>query len=59
MLSTLGAFLILGETPSGTGLIGLALVVAGILLIATRGSLAAFTRPGGQAGSAGAPQRAA
>lgn len=50
MLSTLGAFLILGETPSGTGLIGLALVVAGILLIATRGRLAAFTRPGGQAG---------
>ena len=50
MLSTLGAFLILGEAPTGGGIAGLALVVAGILLIATQGSLAAFTRPGGQAG---------
>lgn len=50
MLSSIGAFLILGETPSGTGLLGLALVVAGLLLIATQGRLAAFTRPGGQAG---------
>ncbi len=50
MLSTIGAFLILGETPAGTGLLGLGLVVAGILLIATQGRLSAFTRPGGQAG---------
>ncbi|RWR10437.1 EamA family transporter [Paenirhodobacter populi] len=50
MLSSIGAFLILGETPTGTGLLGLALVVAGLLLIATQGRLAAFTRPGGQAG---------
>ena len=50
MLSSLGAFLILGETPTGPGLLGLALVVAGILLIATEGRLSAFTRPGGQAG---------
>lgn len=50
MLSSIGAFLILGETPTGTSLIGLALVIAGILLIATQGRLAAFTRPGGQAG---------
>lgn len=50
MLSTIGAFLILGETPTGAGLLGLVLVVAGILLIATQGSLSAFTRPGGQAG---------
>lgn len=50
MLSTIGAFLILGETPTGTGLVGLALVVTGILLIATQGKLSAFTRPGGQAG---------
>ena len=50
MLSSLGAFLILGEAPSATGLAGLALVVGGILLIATQGRLAAFTRPGGQAG---------
>lgn len=50
MLSTLGAFLILGETPRASGLAGLVLVVAGIFLIATQGRLAAFTRPGGQAG---------
>lgn len=50
MLSSIGAFLILGETPTGMGLLGLALVVAGILLIATQGKIAAFTRPGGQAG---------
>lgn len=50
MLSTIGAVLILGETPTGAGLLGLALVVAGILLIATQGKLAAFARPGGQAG---------
>ncbi len=50
MLSTVGAFLILGEAPTGTGLAGLALVVAGIGLIATQGRLAAFARPGGQAG---------
>lgn len=50
MLSSIGAFLILGETPTGAGLLGLALVVAGLLLIATQGRLAAFTRPGGQAG---------
>lgn len=50
MLSTIGAFLILGERPAGMALIGLVLVVAGIVLIATQGRLAAFTRPGGQAG---------
>ena len=50
MLSTIGAFLILGEAPTASGLIGLVLVVIGILLIATQGRLATFTRPGGQAG---------
>jgi len=50
MLSTLGAFLILGEIPSGQGVLGLLLVVAGIGLIATQGDLSAFRRPGGQAG---------
>jgi drug/metabolite transporter (DMT)-like permease len=49
-LSTIGAFVILGEAPSGQGMLGLALVVAGIGLIATQGELAAFRRPGGQAG---------
>lgn len=50
MLSTIGAILILGEMPTGLGLAGLALVVVGIGLIATQGNLAAFRRPGGQAG---------
>jgi uncharacterized membrane protein len=50
MLSTLGAFLILGERPSARALAGLALVVAGVGLIATRGDLSAFRRPEGHAG---------
>lgn len=50
MLSTIGAVLLLGETPTGQSLGGLALVVIGIALIATRGDLAAFRRPGGQTG---------
>ncbi|CAA0098511.1 Uncharacterised protein [Starkeya nomas] len=50
MLSTIGAILILGEAPTGQGMAGLLLVVAGIGLIATRGELSAFRRPGGQAG---------
>jgi len=49
-LSSIGAFLILGETPTGVGLLGLALVLAGILLIATQGRLAVFSSPGGLAG---------
>lgn len=50
MLSTFGAFLILGETPGGQGVLGLLLVVAGIGLIATQGDLSAFRRPDGQSG---------
>lgn len=50
MLSTIGAFVILRETPTASGVSGLLLVVAGILLIATQGSLAAFRRPEGHAG---------
>ncbi len=50
MLSMIGAILILGEMPTGLGLAGLVLVVAGIGLIATQGNFAAFQRPGGQAG---------
>jgi drug/metabolite transporter (DMT)-like permease len=50
MLSTIGAILLLGEVPSGRSLGGLALVVIGIGLIATRGDLSAFRRPGGQSG---------
>lgn len=50
LLSTLGAILILGEAPTALSLTGLALVVAGIFLIATQGRLRAFAAPGGQAG---------
>ncbi|MFA4914765.1 MAG: DMT family transporter [Burkholderiaceae bacterium] len=50
MISTIGAFLILGELPSGQGVAGLLLVLAGIGLIATQGDLSAFRRPGGQTG---------
>lgn len=50
MLSTIGAILILGEAPTGMSLLGLALVVVGIGLIATQGNIAAFRKPGGQAG---------
>lgn len=50
LLSTIGAFLILRESPSLAGVLGLLLVVAGILLIATQGRLAAFRRPEGHAG---------
>jgi len=42
MLSTIGAILILGETPKVERLIGLAFVVAGIAMIATRGDLSTF-----------------
>lgn len=50
MLSSIGAFVILGETPTGMGLIGLLLVVTGIVLIATQGRLSAFSRPSGLVG---------
>lgn len=50
MLSTIGAFIILQETPSLTGIAGLILVVSGILLIATQGNLTAFRKPEGMAG---------
>lgn len=50
MLSTIAAILLLGETPTARSLGGLVLVVVGIGLIATRGDLTAFRRPGGQAG---------
>lgn len=50
LLSTIGAIVLLGEMPSLQGLAGLALVVAGIGLIATQGDLSAFRRPEGRAG---------
>jgi drug/metabolite transporter (DMT)-like permease len=50
MLSSLAAFVLLGEAPSVSGVVGLAAVVIGIVLISTQGDLSAFRKPGGQAG---------
>jgi drug/metabolite transporter (DMT)-like permease len=50
MLSTLGAFLFLGEMPSQHGILGLMAVVFGIGLISTQGNLSVFREPGGLAG---------
>lgn len=50
LLSSVGAFLLFGETPSVQGVAGLLAVVFGIGLISTQGNLAVFRRPGGQAG---------
>jgi drug/metabolite transporter (DMT)-like permease len=50
MLSSLGAFLLLRETPTAHGLLGLLAVVTGIGLISTQGDLSAFRRPAGQEG---------
>ncbi len=49
-VSTLGAFLLLGEAPTANGIAGLLFVVLGIGLISTQADLAAFRRPGGLAG---------
>jgi len=50
MLSSLGAFLLLGERPAVARVAGLLAVVAGIVLIATQGRLVAFRQPGARAG---------
>ena len=50
LVSSLGAFLLLGETPTPLRVAGLAGVVAGIVLIATQGRLANVATPGGRAG---------
>jgi drug/metabolite transporter (DMT)-like permease len=46
-LSSIGAFILLGESPSLQGVLGLFAVVAGIGLISTQGDLSAFRRPKG------------
>ncbi len=45
LLSTTGAFLLLGEPATSTGIIGMLCVVGGVLLIATQGRLAISSRP--------------
>ncbi|MDP4026653.1 EamA family transporter [Methylobacterium sp. NEAU 140] len=50
MLSSVGAFILLGEVPTLRGVIGLAAVVIGIGLVSTQGNLSAFRRPEGHAG---------
>ena len=50
LLSSLGAFLLLGEVPGPLRLLGLLGVVGGILLIATEGRFSTFARPGAMAG---------
>lgn len=50
MLSSIGAFLLLGETPTLAGVLGLLAVVVGIALISTQGNLAVFRQRGSQAG---------
>jgi drug/metabolite transporter (DMT)-like permease len=50
LLSSIGAFIILRETPTTQGILGLLAVVAGIGLISTQGDLTAFRRPKGLEG---------
>ncbi|MYN12165.1 EamA family transporter [Pusillimonas sp. TS35] len=45
LLSSLGAFIWLGEEPTAVGVAGILCVVAGILLIATGGALRRFASP--------------
>lgn len=50
MLSTVGAFLLLGEEPSSYGLLGLLAIVFGIILISTQGDLSKFRQPSARRG---------
>ncbi|WP_326543162.1 EamA family transporter [Pseudorhodoferax sp.] len=50
LLSSVGAFVLLGEVPSLHGLLGLAAIVLGIGLICTDGRLAMFRQPSALAG---------
>jgi drug/metabolite transporter (DMT)-like permease len=47
MLSSIGAFILLGEAPSVQGVLGLLAVVAGIGFITIQGDLSAFRKPKG------------
>jgi drug/metabolite transporter (DMT)-like permease len=50
MLSTVGAFLLLGEPATVRGISGMLCVVAGVLLIATQGKLARLMQPAAMVG---------
>ncbi len=50
LLSSLAAFMLLGERPSTYGILGIACVVVGILLIASGGNLRRFASPHARAG---------
>lgn len=50
LLSSIGAFVVLRETPTSLGVLGLLAVVIGIGFISTQGDLSAFRRPKGQEG---------
>lgn len=50
MLSTIGAFLILGEEPTSYGVAGLIAIVTGIILISTQGDLTKFRQPAARRG---------
>jgi drug/metabolite transporter (DMT)-like permease len=50
LLSSIGAFVVLGEQPSWLWLAGMLSVIAGIGLISTNGNFAAFARPTGWIG---------
>ena len=47
LLSSIGAFILLRETPSAQGIFGLLAVVVGIGFISTQGDLSAFRKPRG------------
>jgi drug/metabolite transporter (DMT)-like permease len=47
MLSSIGAFILLGEAPSVQGVLGLLAVIAGIGFITIQGDLSAFRKPKG------------
>lgn len=47
LLSSIGAFILLRETPTAQGILGLIAVVAGIGLISTQGDLSAFRKARG------------
>lgn len=50
MLSTIGAFMLLGEEPTRFGIAGLLAIVFGIILISTQGDITKFRQPAARRG---------